>query len=591
MKSKRLQKNNNTSLKSILLISFICIAIIPVIFISVVMYMKSSQIINQNASKYVTQILQQTNQEIDSKLKQFAEDSIPVLTNNEIQESLNPQNIQAADYSTREDLRKVLTGFIIDNSNITSASIYLNDGSLLVTTENKPNELQLSPDKIDQLDQYKGKVIWSYANSNPSSLQKNLVVGRRAIKNVLGPSTEPIGYLSFTISENLIFDLIAELEMGQTGSTFILDQTGTILTSQLRGSIGTKLDEKIFENVSDRYQENTDSVIEKIGSTDYFIAFDQSEETGWSVVGLVPADEITEGLWEVQKILLIIVIVWVILTIFLSSKITKSVTDPLMELITTMKTVEKGDFSVRVNLKQNREIQSISNSFNRMIYKINELIKQVYEREMKEKQAELKALQAQINPHFLYNTLDTLYWMLYVKGEEKIGGLIVSLSSMLRYSIGNESSLVLLKQEVDNMQNYINLQSARTGDSIDFEFHMEERLEHAKVLKLMLQPIVENAVHHGLEERDGKGRIVISIREEQGNLILIVEDNGIGIAKTQIESFQKEQQINGGIGLHNVDERIKLTFGSAYGINIESRLGEGTKVTIRLPLYFQNKNL
>ncbi|WP_066190923.1 cache domain-containing sensor histidine kinase [Gracilibacillus timonensis] len=591
MKSKRLQKNNNTSLKSILLISFICIAIIPVIFISVVMYMKSSQIINQNASKYVTQILQQTNQEIDSKLKQFAEDSIPVLTNNEIQESLNPQNIQAADYSTREDLRKVLTRFIIDNSNITSASIYLNDGSLLVTTENKPNELQLSPDKIDQLDQYKGKVIWSYANANPSSLQKNLVVGRRAIKNVLGPSTEPIGYLSFTISENLIFDLIAELEMGQTGSTFILDQTGTILTSQLRGSIGTKLDEKIFENVSDRYQENTDSVIEKIGSTDYFIAFDQSEETGWSVVGLVPADEITEGLWEVQRILLIIVIVWVILTIFLSSKITKSVTDPLMELITTMKTVEKGDFSVRVNLKQNREIQSISNSFNRMIYKINELIKQVYEREMKEKQAELKALQAQINPHFLYNTLDTLYWMLYVKGEEKIGGLIVSLSSMLRYSIGNESSLVLLKQEVDNMQNYINLQSARTGDSIDFEFHMEERLEHAKVLKLMLQPIVENAVHHGLEERDGKGRIVISIREEQGNLILIVEDNGIGIAKTQIESFQKEQQINDGIGLHNVDERIKLTFGSTYGINIESRLGEGTKVTIRLPLYFQNKNL
>ncbi|GAB2571100.1 cache domain-containing sensor histidine kinase [Gracilibacillus alcaliphilus] len=586
---KRLEKNN-TSLKSILLISFICIAIIPVIFMSVVMYMKSSQIINQNAAKYVTQILQQTNQEIDSKLKQFAEDSISILTNDKIQESLNPQNIQAADYSTREDLRKVLTRFIIDNSNITSASIYLNDGSLLVTTENKLNELQIPPDRMDQLDQYKGKILWSYANVNSSSPQTNLVVAQRAIKNVLGPSTEPIGYLSFTISEDLIFDLIAELEMGQTGSTFILDQTGTVLTSQLRGSVGTKLDEKILENISDRYRENTDSVIQKIGSTNYFIAFDQSEETGWSVLGLVPSDEITEGLWEVQRILLIIIIVWVILTIFLSSKITKSVTNPLMELITTMKTVEKGDFSVRVNLKQNREIQSISNSFNRMIYKVNELIKQVYEREMKEKQAELKALQAQINPHFLYNTLDTFYWMLYVKGEEKIGGLIVSLSSMLRYSISNEGSFVVLKQEMDNVQNYINLQSARSGDKINFELQMAESLEHAKVLKLILQPIVENAVHHGLEESNKDGRIIISTREDQGNLIIAVEDNGIGIEKAQIESFQKERQINNGIGLHNVDERIKLTFGSAYGIEIESEIGKGTRVSIKLPLHFPKKS-
>ncbi|MBO0993125.1 cache domain-containing sensor histidine kinase [Bacillus sp. SD088] len=581
----RLFKYNykDLSIRSILLVSFICIAVIPIVLMSTVNYSKSAQIINNNAAQYVTQMLQQTNQELDLKLRQISDDSVAVLTNEEVQDSLNPKNSSIFSYQKRERLRDILTKFILSNGNVTGASIHLNDGNLLVTTGNYNNSFYLNKDLRNELDNYNGSVVWRYEQAHISNPQEKLIIAHRAIKNIKGPTVDTIGYLSFTISEDLVFDSIEEIRMGQTGSAFIIDKTGTVLTSQNRGRVGTKLDKELLKSLSGKYKENAETIIEQIGRKRYFIAFNKSEETEWRIIGLVPSEEMINGLWDVQKLIFIAVIIWIIIAIFLSLKITKTVTHPLNNLIGTMKKVEKGDFTVHVNLKQNRETNLLSNSFNSMIAKINELINQVFEKEMKEKQAELKALQAQINPHFLYNTLDTLYWMLYLKGEEKIGNLIVSLSRMLRYSIQNEGSFVSLKQELDNLKNYINLQSARYGTKLNFELEIDQSLENALVPKLILQPLVENAIHHGIEPCERDGKLTVQVCNKGDGLQIVVMDNGVGIEKAELERFKMERKINNGIGIHNVDERIKLTFGQSYGISIESEIGIGTKVTILLP--------
>ncbi|WP_179090131.1 sensor histidine kinase [Paenibacillus sp. FSL H8-0548] len=569
----------NISISYILIFSLVFISTVPVIFISIQTYYKNKEIIYSNTEQYIIQMLKQTNGEVELKLEQFSSDA-SFLVNPTVQQMMNEQMHQELTYQQKKNLSLEITQFNVASPKLTEILVYSITGKFLVglTTNLSLENTQLPTELMDKASKLDARIYWGYAGTD--GIHETSVQGVRMIKNMLGPEVTSIGFLSFKIPEALIYDSIAELKLGKTGQVIIVDGNDNILSSQNRDLIGKNLHELGDYSV---IQKSEGAFTGKFDGRDNFIAFHRSSQTGWKTMSFVPIAEMTPGMQDVYKSIFLYHSLWIVISIVLSLIITRTVATPIKKLIRAMRAVESGNFGVQMNLTGNKEVIILSGSFNKMTSRLKELISRVYEEELKEKNAQLRALQAQINPHFLYNTLDTIYWMLYVRGQEKIGDLIVALSNMLRYSIGKNGPVVPLKVELDNLFNYTHILSTRFGERITFDFDIDESLLQTKTLKLMLQPILENAITHGLEPSGKPGIIKIRVYRDDDQCLITISDNGIGISKEKLEEYQERRQINHGLGIQNVDERLRLTFGEKYALTITSVEGEGTTILFRLP--------
>ena len=253
-----------------------------------------------------------------------------------------------------------------------------------------------------------------------------------------------------------------------------------------------------------------------------------------------------------------------------------------------MKKVEAGDFDIQVESKTHDEIGMLIQSFNYMVSRLRQLIMEVYQQKLAQKNAELTALQAQINPHFLYNTLDSINWMLIEKGEWEISDVVVSLGDILKYSLHGEEMLVLFEEELKYIESYLCIQKNRLEDRLTVQIEIDEEAKLCFVPKLILQPIVENAILHGIEKKKEMGRIQIQAIVREGTLEIRVTDDGIGMQPDRLMRFRESimsDEISGKhIGMRNVHRRIQLHFGEAYGLKIDSEWQKGTTVTILLPV-------
>ena len=223
-----------------------------------------------------------------------------------------------------------------------------------------------------------------------------------------------------------------------------------------------------------------------------------------------------------------------------------------------------------------------------MIGEIKRLVNEVYEEKMAQKTAEIKALQAQINPHFLYNTLDTINWMLLDRGEDDISDIIVNLGDLLKYSISGSSTEVPLKEEIKYIQSYLEIQKCRMEDRLEYSISIAENCMECRCPKLLLQPIVENAIKHGIEPLARGGKIEIEAFLGREGLNILLKDNGKGMEEEEIEKIQSGKA---NIGLNNVMKRIQLLYGPEYGIRILSKVSEGTEVDLRIPALFEGLDL
>lgn len=240
-----------------------------------------------------------------------------------------------------------------------------------------------------------------------------------------------------------------------------------------------------------------------------------------------------------------------------------------------MKKVEEGERNIKFPTTGNDEIAQLGKSFNDMITEINRLIEEVYVKQFLLQQAEFATLKAQVNPHFLYNTLQSINWMAKLKDFEGVSTMVTALGKFLRYSINSQEDLVTIGQEIEQINNYLTIQKIRYGDKFEVSINIEENLKDYKVLKLMLQPIVENSIIHGIEQKIGKGEIIIKVYEKEEYLYFDVLDNGIGFGNSSAKGE--------GIGINNVDRRVKIQYGEAFGVSV-SKKGEYTCVRIKIPL-------
>ncbi len=286
-----------------------------------------------------------------------------------------------------------------------------------------------------------------------------------------------------------------------------------------------------------------------------------------------------------------------LLIVVLSYYIPLSITRPIRELSEVTDQVAKGDLAVRSDVRSGAEVSVLNDSLNMMIDKINELLEQVTREQVRLRRAEFELLQAQINPHFLYNTLDAIMWLAESGEQKKVVSMVSSLSEFFRTSLNQGKDIIRIKEELLHVKSYLEIQQVRYQDILKYEIQVPEELYKYLIPKITIQPLVENALYHGIKNKRGLGRIVITGRKEEDSCLLQIKDNGIGISEERLaqvrDKIQHKAESSEEIyGLYNVNERIRLNFGEKYGISIESVYGESTIVSIILPCmeYIGEKN-
>ena len=293
---------------------------------------------------------------------------------------------------------------------------------------------------------------------------------------------------------------------------------------------------------------------------------------------------------EILKMSVIVIILLLIATILISVEITRSITRPVEQLVRATEAIGAGDFSVRTEGNAGSEIASLNDSFNRMAEQIADLVEHVKREDSRLRELELRLLQEQINPHFLYNTLDNILWLAEDERKEDIEAIVTSLSRFFRTALSGGRDTIRIEEEISHIRSYLEIQQFRYRDILTYEIEIPSEYYDYEILRMTLQPIVENALYHGIKNKRGMGRIKVSMRKEDEDLILVVSDDGIGMTDDEVGHIERlcsgEEAVSesgSGFGLANVAERLRLRYGEAYGLRIYSTFGEGTDVEIIIP--------
>ena len=348
---------------------------------------------------------------------------------------------------------------------------------------------------------------------------------------------------------------------------------------------GNAVYEKAFFDKKYReYELNAAQLLDqkKNQENEYTILSETSSVTGWTACLYKPNSLIVWSVTPITRIAIIAVFVMTLMSVIAMMILTSFVTKRIRRLRSGMKEVEQGNFEVNITSDSRDEIGDLVNGFDSMLLQLNTLIKEVYEGRIKEKEYEMKALQAQINPHFLYNTLSLINWKAIEADAEDISKITLALSTFYRTSLNKGKNVMSLSDELRNMRSYLDIQLMMHDYEFDVEFDVDESIGQYQSLNLMLQPLIENAIAHGIDVKtDGRGKLTITGKEDGDLIVLTVADNGVGMSDEQAARILTEE--SKGYGVRNVNERIKLYYGEQYSLQIESKIGQGTKASIRIP--------
>ncbi|OAB44910.1 sensor histidine kinase [Paenibacillus antarcticus] len=337
--------------------------------------------------------------------------------------------------------------------------------------------------------------------------------------------------------------------------------------------------------------------------SDQLIVAAKTSLADWTIYGITPKSDLNAEINQTRLYLAIVIIALIIVSTVLASLVSRTIASPLKLLIREMKKVELGNFSGSVNVNSFDEINSLVSSFNRMVHRMDELIERITLSSVSEKNAQLQALQSQVNPHFLYNTLDMIYWMLDEKENERLSRVILSLSQMFRYSSNwGEASQTTLGQELEQIRHYLTIIEIRLDGRLETEINVSEEWLDVILPKVTIQPIIENAVKYGLEPLGTPCKLQVFAEQHGHELHISITDHGLGMDEETLRQVRESLGMNAnvaiesidqprrGIGLHNVHARINMMFGEAYGIRVESHRGQGTTVTVVIPIPLQRRH-
>lgn len=397
------------------------------------------------------------------------------------------------------------------------------------------------------------------------------------------------GVILINLNMNKITEICNSFQEKQENFMCIINDKGELVYEQQNGRERFAFDEK----------ENRQELNTALGKTKescfrlnyrgekYLVTRTDMKTTGWTLVSMVPYKSVMAETMAISGVMILAVAITLIVTLLLLNRILTGVVKPLKKLEKYMVQVNPDNMDQRMEILTDDEIGHLSMKFNQMMDRIRNLKEQVIEEQEDKRKYELQALQAQINPHFLYNTLDSIIWMAETN-DSNIVAMTEALAKLFRISLNKGNEEISLERELEHVKNYLIIQSMRYADKFTYEISAEPGVERCRTIKLILQPIVENCIYHGIKKKRGTGKITIRAYRREQNLIIEVSDDGCGMPeeicrKILSDEIESENISGSGIGVKNVNERIQLRFGKKYGLSYSSEEGVGTTVTYVLP--------
>lgn len=598
MKKKGIAARLPVKFKSIQSSIFCAVSILvlsAVLAVTVVSLRYTNSSIYENSVMYTQTIIGQLNQNIDSYISYMdniaslvagSGDAYKYLYSESGIDALSLKEYNQCRQRLTEQFKTILKG----RSDIRNIGIVRreNESSSLfnngMSTRNQNLKLDTQHWYADAVGKYDHYNLTSSHVQNVISGERPWVITlSRGIRNYTGEG-DSNGVVFIDLNYSAISELCTQNSVGTKGYVFILDQDGNIVYHPQQQQLYNELQ---TENISLIMNAKTDVVTAGKGDDEKIYALSHSETTGWTIVGCMNMSELLKNSRKARSIYVLVALGLIAVALVISSEIARNITFPIQKLRDSMKRVQKGDFSAaEIEVYSDNEIGSLTRSFNVMTHKIQDLMAQNIQEQEQKRKIELKALQSQINPHFLYNTLDSIIWMAEGKKNEEVVLMTASLARLLRQSISIENELVTIGQEVEYVRSYLTIQKMRYKDKLEFEINVDPRITHAQIIRLVLQPIVENAIYHGLKYKESKGMLKVHGYELGERIIIDITDDGVGMDEETLKHIYDKHKVNyhsNGVGVYNVQQRLVLYYGKEYGIIYHSEKGKGTTATVVIP--------
>ena len=598
MKKKGIAARLPVKFKSIQSSIFCAVSILvlsAVLAVTVVSLRYTNSSIYENSVMYTQTIIGQLNQNIDSYISYMdniaslvagSGDAYKYLYSESGIDALSLKEYNQCRQRLTEQFKTILKGRS-DIRNIgvvrreNGSSSLFNNG---MSTRNQNLKLDTQHWYADAVGKYDHYNLTSSHVQNVISGERPWVITlSRGIRNYTGEGDSD-GVVFIDLNYSAISELCTQNSVGTKGYVFILDQDGNIVYHPQQQQLYNELQ---TENISLIMNAKTDVVTAGKGDDEKIYALSHSETTGWTIVGCMNMSELLKNSRKARSIYVLVALGLIAVALVISSEIARNITFPIQKLRDSMKRVQKGDFSAaEIEVYSDNEIGSLTRSFNVMTHKIQDLMAQNIQEQEQKRKIELKALQSQINPHFLYNTLDSIIWMAEGKKNEEVVLMTASLARLLRQSISIENELVTIGQEIEYVRSYLTIQKMRYKDKLEFEINVDPRITHAQIIRLVLQPIVENAIYHGLKYKESKGMLKVHGYELGERIIIDITDDGVGMDEETLKHIYDKHKVNyhsNGVGVYNVQQRLVLYYGKEYGIIYHSEKGKGTTATVVIP--------
>lgn len=392
------------------------------------------------------------------------------------------------------------------------------------------------------------------------------------------------GVLLVDMNYNGIERLFKKVNTGGSGYIYLIDGEGELIYHPRQKAIYASLNQENNLAAAEYPDGNHSEVFE---GKQRFVTVKTVGYTGWKIVSVIPKDEFYLNLNQIRFFVVAIIVLTILLVTIINMLVSSKIATPIQRLEDSVKELESGILDVNIYVGGSQEIRHLGRTVRSMVVQMRKLMDDIVGEQEEKRKSELDALQSQINPHFLYNTLDSIVWMIEVEEYQEAITMVTALASLFRISLSKGKTVISIEDELQHARNYMNIQMIRYKNRFTYTMAAEPAVLPCCTIKLIVQPILENAIYYGMEHMDGDGEINVRAYRQDGDIFIDVTDNGLGMPQETVAYLLTDsarvQRKGSGVGLMNVHQRIRLYFGAAYGLEITSEPDEGTRVRIHLP--------
>ena len=578
----------NLSIQSSIFMYFTVTAIIAIALISLIIFQRFTNSLNATIIEENSGIVGQLGESVDSYLRNAMK----------VSDSIYYNVIKNTDISN-DDIKRGMNLIYVNNDNmIDDIALISGKGELI---ESMPALRLKDNSNVLEKDFFKKSMAESeYINfsmphirdlfdRNESSYSWVISLSRAVEVTDEGKATQAL--LLINLNYMYFEEIFSNVNLGNGGYVYLTNDRGDIIWHPKQNEIYSgrfKEDNKYAATLKDGI------TVENVSGKNLTLNVRTIGYTGWKLVGVTPSAALGVDGIKFRFFVLFVADLFLFLLAMINAFISDKISNPIKSLDGSVREIESGNLDVEIVPSGSYEVEHLGKSIKNMLGRIKVLMSDLVAEHNAKRKSEFDTLQSQINPHFLYNTLDIIVWMIENENSDKAVSIVTALAKFFRISLSKGKNIITVKDEVEHVRNYLMIQNMRFKNRFEYSIDVDEEVLSYSSLKLMLQPLVENAIYHGMEFMDGDGEIDVKVFKEDDSLYFTITDNGLGMSEDMVEALLSKDFVpskkGSGIGVKNVNERIKLYFGSEYGLKVESEPDEGTKITIHLPAVAYGEN-